>query len=94
MTNLLPEGALINVGLVVRLPAAATREQIQEWLAVELASWPTEIMADNPLCDEPVVAFAPDDVRFLDTGEIGNIVEGAGPANQPWPDLYLREPRR
>ena len=94
MTDTIPEGALIDVRMTVRLPRAATREQIAEWLAVELASWPDELVAANPLRDEPVMTFTPDDVQWTDTGESGRIVEGGAPPGSLWPDAYIREPRR
>jgi len=37
MSNLLPEGYLVNVTMKVRVPIAATVEQINEWLSYELA---------------------------------------------------------
>ncbi len=94
MTDFLPDGALIEVRMTVRLSVGATHEEIAEWLAVELAGWPSELANSNLLRDEPVMAFAPDDIRWSDTGQDGRVVEGAGPLNQPWPDLYVREPRR
>lgn len=61
----LPKSRVIDVYLQVVLPAAATREEIEEWLEAELCSR-GGVDAENPLIDEGVEVVG--EPTLTDTG--------------------------
>jgi len=66
--ELLPEGSIIRVDFEVRLPNAATRKQIEEW--IEFALGAGCMSADNPLSDADLEAWA-HSANITDTGMRG-----------------------
>lgn len=96
MSEILPEGTLIEVSLTVRLPAAATDEQIQEWLNAEVASF-GGMGEDNPLWNDAVESWANNDVDWSDTGRSGREEtydhEDLGDGRKRWKVRYISERR-
>lgn len=72
MSDLLviPEGSLIEVSLRIKLPHAATPEQITEWLEMEIGGFGTLDM-DNPLARDEPQSFGFRTPKWEDTGLIG-----------------------
>lgn len=64
---LLPEDRLVEVRFVVRLPRAATPQQVEEWISHELNDG--ALGRDNPLYHHGLEPFAP--VWLTDTGARG-----------------------
>jgi len=61
--HVLPEGRLVKVEFEVRLPAAATEAQIEEWLGLHMGI--NSMTNDNPLGRADPEAF--DAITFTDT---------------------------
>ena len=92
----LPEGSLIEVKMTVRLPAAATDEQISEWLEAEVAN-SGGIDRGNPLSDHAPEAFGAFGLDWEDTGQTGREeqydYEDLGGGNARWRVRYITERR-
>lgn len=63
------EGELIEVRLTVRLPVAATAEQVEEWLEHEAGGGSIEL--NNPLISHGLEAWSPASLDWKGLGEIG-----------------------
>lgn len=61
--NLLPAGRLVKVEFEVRLPVAATQEQVEDWIGLELGC--RAMSNGNPLAQESVEVY--DDLMLTDT---------------------------
>jgi hypothetical protein len=68
----LPAGRLIKVEVEIRLPVAATREQIEDWINLHFGVGGMD--ADNPLIDEEPEPFT-HEVQLEDTGINGEVEE-------------------
>jgi hypothetical protein len=66
----IPEGSLIDVKLTVRLPAAATEQQITEWLNYGI-SQQGGMSVDSPLYSHTPEAWGVFGLDWTDTGESG-----------------------
>jgi len=69
MTNVLPEGSIIDVHIQIRLPAAATQEQVEEWFNFAALDGGS-MQHTNPLSDEAVETWRP--AVFSETGFTGH----------------------
>lgn len=68
--QVLPEGALIRVQFELRLPAAATAEQVEQWLKYEISSV-GKIGIDHPLVNHAPNIWPPTDLWLGWHGERG-----------------------
>jgi len=70
----LPVGSLISVSMEVRIPCAATFEQVEEWLSYEVGGVGS-ISMDNPLRSYGPEPWGSGSVEAEDTGMIGTSEE-------------------
>ena len=66
----MPEGLLIKVELTVRLPVAATRDDVKEWLPFALCSTGGCSM-DNPFVHYDADSWGSDGLKWESLREIG-----------------------
>lgn len=66
----LPEGSLVTVTMEVRIPRAATREQIEEWAEHNIGQTGS-ISIHNPLYPHEPEAWGSGGVLLTDTGLVG-----------------------
>jgi hypothetical protein len=87
----LPAGRLVKVEFEVRLPTAATKEEVDQWAAYALGSG--SMPATNPLCDHDL-EFWELPPTLTDTGLIGRTEEyGHRPTESGtvWHCRHIRE---
>lgn len=68
--SILPKDTLIDISLTVRLPADATKEQIEQWLNYNICQR-GGISLKNPLYTHECEAWASHGLDWRDTGYIG-----------------------
>lgn len=89
--DLLPEGRLVRITFDVRLPAAATKEQIEDW--VELSLGCGSMAMDNPLSEYEPEPFGLS-VLLTDISQQGFVDELPGDKPGHRKLRFRREPTR
>lgn len=70
----MPEGSLIEVRMTLRLPHAATPEQIDEWLSMEIGKFGS-MSVENPLSRDEPESWGFRIPKWRDTDRIGRVVD-------------------
>lgn len=80
MPEIFPEGSLVKVEILVRLPVAATWDQVKEWLPYSLCNT-GGCSTDNPLVNHDPNYWGSDGFKWREPTHIGTIVEADNKGN-------------